>query len=70
VKLLNKQAKAILDRLLEPVLASNLLAAPCVFCGYNGANYYQRGSHKKACPFHDVGGETARARHLTKMVDG
>ena len=26
---------------------SDLLAAPCLFCGYNGQGYYQAGIHKK-----------------------
>jgi len=26
----------------------SVLDAPCVFCGYDGPNYLQKGSHKKA----------------------
>lgn len=40
-----------------------LLNAPCVFCGYNGAGYWQAKSHLKSCPWHTVGGfDDRRAR--------
>ena len=37
-----------------------LLDAPCVFCGYNGAGYWQRGTHDPRCPVHDIGGQFER----------
>lgn len=36
------------------------LAAPCRWCGYNGENYWQAGTHAKTCPWLLVGGEAAR----------
>jgi hypothetical protein len=33
-----------------------LLDAPCLFCGYNGAGYWQSGTHAKDCRWHSVGG--------------
>lgn len=36
------------------------LEAPCKWCGYNGANYWQRGSHLETCPWHEIGGDDMR----------
>lgn len=33
-----------------------LLDAPCVFCGYNGAGYWQAGTHAPGCRWRNVGG--------------
>ena len=46
----------------------NLVEAPCVFCGYNGPNYWQAGSHDKNCPWHDVGGGYERMDLLREVV--
>jgi len=51
------------------VNSTELLAAPCLFCGYNGAGYWQRGTHHKRCPWHHVGGECERAEKLPRMVN-
>lgn len=40
---------------------SQLLAAECVFCGYNGEGYWQVGTHAKDCPWFNIGGEAERA---------
>lgn len=45
-----------------------LLRAPCVFCGYNGERYYQRGSHSPDCPWHDVGGLRDRVDSLRDVI--
>ena len=37
-----------------------LLRPKCLFCDYNGPNFYQSGSHHKYCPFHDIAGVEAR----------
>lgn len=37
-----------------------LLEAPCKWCGYSGANYWQHGSHPKKCPWHEIGGGDMR----------
>lgn len=48
---------------------SVLLEAPCVFCGYRGANYWQRGTHPEGCPWHLVdGGIEARRERLGTIV--
>ena len=42
--------------------------APCVFCGYNGAGFYQAGTHAEACPWYTVGGGEERSVMLRKVV--
>jgi len=39
---------------------NELLDAPCVFCKYNGPGYYQPHTHKKWCPFYEIGGDRER----------
>ena len=34
--------------------------APCMFCGYNGPGYFQKGTHASACPYYGVGGLAER----------
>jgi len=45
----------------------DLLAAPCRWCGYNGPDYWQPGTHPESCPWHRVGGRVAR-RDLLGVV--
>lgn len=45
-----------------------ILDAPCVFCGYNGARYWQRGTHAQDCPFSDIGGDASRADHIVSLT--
>ena len=47
-----------------PYSMYSFLRAPCVFCGYNGPNYYQEKSHHETCPFHNVGGVEERREVL------
>ncbi len=42
----------------------NILQSPCLFCGYNGENYWQEYSHKESCHFHPIGGIEERKRDL------
>ena len=42
--------------------------APCVFCGYNGAGFYQAGTHAEDCPWYTVGGGEERSVMLRKVV--
>lgn len=46
----------------------NILDAPCVFCGYNGRDYWQVGTHDKDCIFHDFGGDANRADHVSNYA--
>lgn len=34
--------------------------SPCVHCGYNGAGFFQTGTHAKECPFYLIGGREER----------
>ncbi len=43
-----------------------ILMAPCVFCSYNGAGYWQSGTHAEDCPFHKAGGEETRVDYITR----
>lgn len=42
----------------------HLLDAPCLWCGYNGAGYFQTGTHSENCPWHNVGGAMERGDKL------
>jgi len=44
-----------------------LLASPCLWCGYNGPNYWSINSHKPGCPWHGVGGIDPRMAAMEKM---
>jgi hypothetical protein len=46
----------------------NLLDAPCMFCGYSGAGYYQAGTHAKDCPWYNVGGDSERYGKLPGVI--
>lgn len=48
------------ERVAREVQRGNILDAPCRYCGYNGAGYWQRSTHHPGCPWHDVGGKDAR----------
>jgi len=39
---------------------SELLAAPCFICGYDGAKYWQANSHDFECAFHTIAGQNKR----------
>lgn len=43
---------------------SDLLEAPCCFCKYNGPGYFQKHTHEKDCPWHDIGGMDEREKEL------
>lgn len=45
-----------------------VLDARCVFCGYNGAGYWQPFTHPKPCPWHDIGGMDQRIRELRRII--
>ncbi len=38
----------------------DILKSKCIFCGYNGAGYYQEHTHDKLCPWHSIGGLEVR----------
>ncbi len=44
----------------ESRLTLETLNAPCIYCGYNGAGYWQAGTHSKDCRWHSVGGACER----------
>ena len=46
-----------------------ILDAPCAFCGYSGAGYWQSKTHKEYCPWYNIGGEVERFNQL-KVVLG
>lgn len=46
----------------------SLLAAPCLWCGYNGAGYYQAATHSSKCPWYLVGGEAERREMLSEVI--
>ena len=46
--------------------SNGLLAAPCLWCGYNGEGYYQAGTHSQSCPWHTIGGCDERLDRLAR----
>jgi len=47
---------------------SELLEAPCCFCGYNGQGYWQTRTHAIECPWYSVGGSKERENFLPKLL--
>jgi hypothetical protein len=47
---------------------SELLAAPCLLCGYNGSGYWQKETHDKQCPWHKIGGAAEREQKMQRMI--
>lgn len=45
-----------------------LFDAPCVFCGYKGAGYYQSGTHDVLCPWYNIGGLVHRENNLRYVI--
>ncbi len=45
-----------------------LLEAPCIFCGYKGDLYYQKGSHNLGCPWIEIGGLDKRLERLPSIM--
>lgn len=45
-----------------------LLKAPCVFCGYNGKEFYQERTHASACPYYSVGGLGQRKEMIVPFL--
>lgn len=45
-----------------------LLAAPCVFCGYNGPGYWQPITHRPECPWYHLGGGFERSVSLRGVI--
>ena len=43
-----------------------LLASECVFCGYNGKDFWQVETHDAQCPFFKVGGREERAELIVR----
>ena len=47
---------------------NELLAAPCIFCGYNRNGYWQAGYHQPNCPWRQVGGASEREDILPAVI--
>lgn len=63
--------RSIHDRLVANAVdarGEHLLQAPCMFCDYNGASYWQSGSHKGDCPWFTVGGINDRIAGLENAL--
>uniref|UniRef100_A0A6M3KC34 Uncharacterized protein n=1 Tax=viral metagenome TaxID=1070528 RepID=A0A6M3KC34_9ZZZZ len=48
-------------------LRGDILAAPCIFCGYDGVQYWQKHSHAKDCLFYEFGGIEDREDVLLRI---
>lgn len=46
-------------------MSDPLLEAPCHWCGYNGPNYWQAGTHHEGCPVRGIGGMVEREHWLS-----
>lgn len=43
--------------------------APCIFCGYSGEGYFQRGTHDESCPWRNIGGFIERRRAFPLVIE-
>lgn len=69
IKSAEETAKRVrLMRALDDSGPRGLLDAPCIFCGYNGTGYWQKGTHSPSCAFHDLGGEAERALRMSALA--
>lgn len=48
--------KELLRRFAPANLSAHAAEAPCISCGYNGAGYWQSGTHHPGCVVRDIGG--------------
>ena len=55
---------------LPEVSIAALLSAPCLWCGYNGAGYYQPGTHAARCRWRSVGGLAGRSKEISNHGEG
>lgn len=60
--------REVLDRIFDYGIDRSILKAPCMFCGYKGEGYWQRGTHDERCPWRYVGGEFDRDQKLRDVV--
>ena len=51
-------------------VTERMLRAPCVYCGYAGAGYWQAGTHWNDCPWKTVAGEEARLAAAKEKTHG
>jgi hypothetical protein len=42
--------------------------APCVFCGYSGAGYWQKFTHARYCPWYEIGGMAERRYYMRTIT--
>lgn len=49
------------------ILRGDITTAPCIFCGYSGARYWQRHSHSIDCPWYEVGGAQEREDIIKRL---
>ena len=45
-----------------------LISAPCVFCNYDGPEYWQQHTHDRKCPWHRIGGLAERRDALPAVL--
>lgn len=45
-----------------------LFESPCPFCGYDGENYWQKGTHASACPYYVAAGLEDRVEVLIPFL--
>ena len=45
-----------------------ILNPPCVFCGYNGREYWQPKTHDIGCPWRSIGSEVERSKRLRAVM--
>jgi len=42
--------------------------APCFWCGYNGAGFFQTHTHKAHCPWYNIGGAENRKNRVLDVI--
>lgn len=59
-----------LGKLQGTEMENDILDAPCLYCSYSGEGYWQTGTHKKDCPWRNIGGEKERAEKFRETAAG
>ena len=60
--------RRILRRVASHGSLDYLIQAPCIFCGYDGQDFWSAGTHESKCLMHPVDGADSRLKALRKEI--
>jgi len=59
----------VFKRFFKIAMREKVLDPPCILCGYNHENYWEKHSHDITCPFYHIAGAKKRHKLLTTFVE-